>query len=109
MKTVAAIGLLALSANAAVIKRQDLMAGGFSIPGFGDFSKIPGFDISNIAKSLPKGGLASLMNPSVRSALKIEEIKPLRNPQAKRIRLTYGPYKIRAANVSSSTQHLAYN
>jgi hypothetical protein len=97
MKVISTVALLALSANAAVVRRQE---GGFKIPGLENFPKIPGFDISSIAKSLPKGGLAGLLNPTVLKAMKIEEIPPKRMPDAKRIRLTYGPYKIKAANVS---------
>jgi hypothetical protein len=33
-------------------------------------------------------------------AYKIEEIPPLRRKDAKRIKITYGPYTLRAANVS---------
>jgi hypothetical protein len=36
---------------------------------------------------------------SVQKALSIEEVKPQVNPAAKWIKLTYGPYKIKAQNV----------
>jgi hypothetical protein len=97
MKAVSMLVLLALSANAAVVKRQ---AGGFTLPAGLDKFIPDGFDISSLAKSLPKGGMANMMNPTVRMAFKVEEIKPTRMPEAKRVRLTYGPYKIKAANVS---------
>jgi hypothetical protein len=93
MKAFTTFSLLALSTNAAVVRRQE------GLPGL-EGLKIPGFDISQIAKSLPKGGLAGLLRPTVKKAYKIEEMKPQVNPQAKRIKITYGPYKIRAANVS---------
>ena len=102
MKTIAALGLLSMSASAAVVKRQHDMAnmgGGFKLPSLDGF-KIPGFDLGNIAKSMPKEGLAGLINPSVRKAYKIETMEPKINPNAKRVKIIYGPYKIRAANVS---------
>jgi hypothetical protein len=34
-------------------------------------------------------------------ALAIEEIKPLTNPTAKRLRMTYGPYKIKGNEVNT--------
>lgn len=94
MKFVTAVGLFALAVDAGVIKRQE---------GLGDLaSLIPkGFDLGKIAKSMPKGGLAALFSPEVRKAYKVEDIKPKRNPEAKRVRITYGPYKVKAANVSS--------
>jgi hypothetical protein len=36
-------------------------------------------------------------------ALAIEEIKPLLNPAAKRLKVTYGPYKIKGKDVHPST------
>jgi hypothetical protein len=97
MKAFTTLSLLVLSVNSVVVRRQN--ADGL-FPGLQGL-KIPGFDLSQIAKSLPKGGLAGLLKPEVKKAYKIEEMKPLVNPQAKRIKITYGPYKIRAANVSS--------
>jgi hypothetical protein len=99
MKQIAALALLSLSANAAIVKRQHDMSSMGSSPLNFDAFKIPGLDIQNIAKSMPKGGLSSLMNPGIRKAAKIEEMEPKINPNAKRLKLTYGPYKIRAANV----------
>jgi hypothetical protein len=92
MRLVTAVGLLALSVDAGVVKRQE----------YGDLSSLipKGFDFSKIAKSIPKGGLMAMLNPEVRKAYKVEEIAPKRNPAAKRVRLTYGPYRIKAANVS---------
>jgi hypothetical protein len=117
MKKVAILSLLSLSASAAVVKRQfglgsmgmngfeglfgfGVLPGIGGLPALGGLPGLGGFDITKIAKSLPKGGLAGLMRPVVRKANKIEYITPLRHPDAKRIRLTYGPYKIKAANVS---------
>ena len=37
--------------------------------------------------------MALMMSP--KSAMKIEEMKPILRPDAKRIRLTYGPYKLK--------------
>jgi hypothetical protein len=44
-------------------------------------------------------GKAGKMYPAQR-AYKIEQIPPLRRKEAKRIKITYGPYTLRAANVS---------
>ena len=41
------------------------------------------------------------MPSSVQDPLSIEEIKPITNPAAKRLRLTYGPYKIKGKDVSA--------
>jgi hypothetical protein len=104
MKTIAALTLLVLSVNAAVVKRQGHSNNGGTAPGSGfqGFAglTVPGLDLASIAKTLPKGGLGGLMGPTVRKAYKIEEIPPQKNPKAKRIRITYGPYKIRGANAS---------
>jgi hypothetical protein len=51
--------------------------------------------------SMPKGGIGSLLgllSPQVQKALKIEDIPPQIRKDAKRQRITYGPYKIRASN-----------
>jgi hypothetical protein len=102
MKYIAVLSLLSLSANAVVVKRQhDMsnMGGGLKLDGF----KLPaGFDIGKIAKSMPKEGFSSMMNPEVRKASKIEQMDPKIHPDAKRVKITYGPYKIRAANVCRS-------
>jgi hypothetical protein len=46
------------------------------------------------------GGLAAAFLPA-RKAFKIEKIAPQTNvPGAKRIKIIYGPYKLKAANVS---------
>jgi hypothetical protein len=37
---------------------------------------------------------------SIIQATKIEELKPKINPQAKRIKITYGPFKIKGLEVS---------
>jgi len=50
--------------------------------------------------SMPKGGLGSLMgllSPKIQKAMKIETIEPRIRKDAKRIRITYGPYKIRSS------------
>jgi hypothetical protein len=106
MRTIAALGLLALSTNADVVKRQGYSHGGGATPTNGAPSlgglKSPSSDFfADIAKALPKGGLGAMLNPEVRKAYKIEQIPAQTNPQAKRVRTTYGPYKIRASNVSS--------
>jgi hypothetical protein len=106
MKTIAALGVLALSINAGIIKRQGGSYGGGVTPINGtpglDGLKSPGSDfLANMAKALPKGGLGAMLSPEVRNAYKIEQIPPQMNPKAKRVRTTYGPYKIRASNVSS--------
>jgi hypothetical protein len=41
-------------------------------------------------------------------AYKIEAIPPLRRKDAKRIKITYGPYLLRAANVSQLAQRNLY-
>jgi hypothetical protein len=52
------------------------------------------FDMSKM------GGMASLFIPP-KKAFKIEHMKPLTDvPGAKRIKIIYGPYKLKAANVS---------
>lgn len=99
MKTAAAIVLLALSANAAVIKRQEHSHdGGVTIgpTGLGGF-KIPGLNFA-----LPKGGMAAMLTPEVRKAYKIEQIPPQKYKDARRIRITYGPYKIRATSAKEN-------
>jgi hypothetical protein len=87
--------LFMLSAHAAVFdRRQDASLLGLD--------KLPkGFDVGSFAKSLPKGGLTGFFNPEVRMAFKVEQIAPKRMPDAKRVRLTYGPYKLKAATVGS--------
>jgi len=113
MKSAVALYLLTLSANAAVVKRQghdhggapsygSPAAGGFSIPGLEGF-KIPGlenFKLPGLNFAVPKGGFAAMMKPDVRKAYKVEEIPPQKYKDAKRIRITYGPYKVRASSVS---------
>jgi len=103
MKTVASLALLALTANGAVVKRQADLLKGLQIPGLEGFKLPAGFDLSSIAKSLPKGGLTGLLNPEVKTALKVEKIPTLRNvPGAERVRITYGPYKIKASGAKES-------
>jgi hypothetical protein len=114
MKTVSTLALLALSADASIIKRQhdhSAMGGMGDMAGKGSTGKVGGIDIQAILKSLGgkggkggKGGLggfAGMMKPEVRKAYKIEKLKPLVRPDATRLRITYGPYKIRAAGVGS--------
>lgn len=113
MKTISTLAVLALSADAAIIKRQghdhSSMAGMGSMGGMGkEMGKIGGLDLQSIIKSLGgkggKGGLSGFMRATeVRKAYKIEQMKPLIRPEATRVRITHGPYKIRAANVGSST------
>jgi hypothetical protein len=118
MKTVSALALLALSAEAALIKRQHDhsamggMAGMAGPPAAGAAGKLGGIDIQSILKQLGKGGkggkggfpgLGAFMGgkkPEVRKAYKVEKLKPLVRPEATRVRLTYGPFKIRASGVS---------
>ena len=49
------------------------------------------------------GDLAMKNMPSTKAAT-IEEIPPILRKDAKRIRVTYGPYKIKGAKVSSCSQ-----
>jgi hypothetical protein len=49
------------------------------------------------------GGLALKFMPTTKAAT-IEEIPPVLRNDAKRIRITYGPYKIKGANVSRCAQ-----
>jgi hypothetical protein len=49
------------------------------------------------------GGLAFKLMPTTK-ATTIEEIKPILRNDAKRIRITYGPYKIKGAKVSRCAQ-----
>jgi hypothetical protein len=87
MKIITVLCFLTFSVNAAVIKRQEHdNSGGGGIGG-----------LTNIA-TLPKSGL---LTPETQRAMRIEEIQPKVNPSAKRIRLTYGPFKIGVPNVSS--------
>jgi hypothetical protein len=112
MKTVSTLALLALSADAAIIKRQHDhsamggMEGMSSMGSMGSPGNLGGLDIQSIIKSLGgkggkggKGGLAGMLRPEVRKAYKIEKLKPLVRPDATRVRITYGPYKIRASGV----------
>jgi hypothetical protein len=120
MKTISTLAVLALSADAAIIKRQghdhSSMAGMGSMGGMGkEMGKIGGLDIQSIIKALGGkggkgglGGLSGLMKPDVRKAYKIEQLKPLIRPEATRVKVTHGPYKIRAANVGSSTLPLKH-
>jgi hypothetical protein len=112
MKTISTLAILALSADAAIIKRQghdhSSMAGMGDMGGMGKgmagMGKIDGIDIKAILKSLGGsgglGGLGKMMKPEVRKAFKIEKMKPQVRPEATRLRITYGPYKIRASGVS---------
>jgi hypothetical protein len=101
MKTIATLAILALSADAALIKRQDHDHSSMGSMGSMGSKGLPGgFDFKNIGKAFGKGGLlSSFLNPETRMAYKIEELKPVVRPEAKRVRITYGPYKIRASNV----------
>jgi hypothetical protein len=60
--------------------------------------------VSGAAPTGPPSGLGSLLSGgrlnglAKQKAYKIQEIKAV-NPGAKRIQITYGPYKLRAANV----------
>lgn len=119
MKTASTLALLVLSADAAIIKRQhdhskmggmEGMSGMAGMSGAAGPGKVGGLDIQSIIKSLGNkggkggkgglGGLFSAMRPAVRKAYKIEKLKPLIRPEATRVRITYGPYKIRASGVS---------
>jgi hypothetical protein len=64
-----------------------------------------GGQMSFTSGSTPKGGLGallSMLNPPVQKVFKMEYLKPELNPDAKKIRITYGPYKIRS---STDTQN----
>ena len=120
MKTVA-FSLLAFSANAAITKRQGHgnangptygtsglqglnLPGleGFKLPGLDGLS-IPGlenFKIPGLNFAPPKDGFAAVLRPKVRKAHKIELVPPQKYEDARRIRITYGPYKVRASSVS---------
>jgi hypothetical protein len=99
MRTVTTLGLLALSANAVVIKRQ-----GHSHGGGPSFNNVPGqgFIFPGLNFAPPKGGLLQMLKPDVRKAYKVEQIPPQKYKDAKRIKITYGPYKIRATSVGST-------
>jgi len=105
MKTAAAIGFLPFFANAAVIKRQGHGGGekahgggsnGFNIPGLEGF-KFPGMNYA-----LPKDGIAAMLNPQVRKAYKIENLAPQRWKDARRVRITHGPYKLGASSAKKN-------
>jgi hypothetical protein len=122
MKTVAALGLLALTANAAVVKRQGHSheggggstygspapkSEGFKIPGLESFNlpgleglKLPGLNGFKMKGAMPKGGMMSMMSMPSRKAYKIEQIPPQKYKDARRVRIMYGPYTIRSSKVS---------
>jgi len=86
MKITLVLGLAAALTNATVVRRQEQSRS----------------DMAGMEKSTPKlAGKAPppLTRQGIRQALTIENIIPQINPEAKRIRMIYGPYKIRAANV----------
>ena len=97
MKTSTVLGLLVLSTNAAVIKRQGHSHDGASTYGI---LGLEGFKIPGLNFALPKDGISAMFTPSVRKAYKIEQIPPQKYKEARRIRITYGPYNIRATSVS---------
>jgi len=83
------------------------MGGMEGMSDMGSTAKLGGFDIQSIIKSLGGkggkggkgglGGLSGMLRPEVRKAYKIEKLKPRVRPDATRVRITYGPYKIRAS------------
>jgi hypothetical protein len=50
--------------------------------------------------SMPTGGgLLNMLVPATQKAMKIEEMPSRLHPGAKRVKMTYGPYKLRASSV----------
>jgi hypothetical protein len=65
---------------------------------------------SELAASIPDilsifNGQAAKRFPT-QKAYRIEEIASVRRKNAKRIRITYGPYALRAANVCQTAAHV---
>jgi hypothetical protein len=112
MKAIA-FSLLAFSANAAIIKRHEHNFAdgptygapglqGFKLPKLEDLKGIPGlenFKFPGLNFAPPKDGFAAVLSPKVRKAMKIESIPPVQYKDARRVRITYGPYKVRASSV----------
>jgi hypothetical protein len=64
--------------------------------------------LGSFMQNLPASAMSSLSGPALKSmptttASTIEEISPILRKDAKRIRITYGPYNIKGAKVSNGT------
>jgi hypothetical protein len=76
-----------------------------------------GLDLGAIMGKLPKMSpsvMASLGSIAVKflqsqKAFKIEEIPSVLRKDAKRVRLTYGPYKLRASNVTQLIMYKSFD
>jgi hypothetical protein len=94
MRIFTVVGLLVLLADAAVV-RQDFRNHGTS--GTSEI-KLPGYhpDMFNMDKVMRS--IESSNQPAAKP-YKLESIPPLFNPQAKRIKLIYGPFKVKGSEV----------
>jgi hypothetical protein len=89
MKTILFVGLLALLVDAAVLTLERTGAGIGSIPGY----HLDMFDKETIMRSIDSSKFPAA------KPYKLESIPPKLNPEAKRIRLIYGPYLVKGSEV----------